>query len=194
MYSVDVTGSVALVVLGGVIIVGLWWAHKVSEGVRFRPILLGVLSVGYVLLFLTVETGSWLGVEEVAPIDLSLLLLALVLAYLVALRSTRILYNRRGETGYRGSPVLVGVWLVLLLLEIYVQQVILGRITIFHLIVVHGLPSPVDPESVSHPYRVVLALVDALFALGTGLALGANAALYTVFTRARWRAARGGAR
>jgi hypothetical protein len=194
MYSVDVTGTVALAVLGGVVVVGLWWAHKVSQGVRFRPVLLGVLSVAYVLLFLTVETGSWLGVAEVAPIDLSLLVLAFLAAYIVAARSIRILYNARGESGYRGSPVLVGAWLVLLLLEIYVQQAILGRITIFHLIVIHGLPSPVDPGSVSHPYRVVLASVDALFALSTGVALGGNAALYTVFTRARWKAALQGGR
>ncbi len=171
------------------VVAGFWWAHKVSQGVRFRPLLLGILSVVYVLLFLTVETGSWLGVEQVAPIDLVLLAIALAISYAVSLRSIRILYNARGQTGYRGSPVLVGAWLVLLLLEIYVQQVILGRITIFHLIVIRGLPAPTDPDSISHPYRVVLAAVDALFALSTGLALGGNAALYTVFTRSRWKAA-----
>jgi hypothetical protein len=194
MYWVDVTGALALTVLAVVVVAGIWWAHRVSQGVRFRPVLLGVLSVAYVLLFLTVETGNWLGIEDVAPLDLSLLGIALVVAYVVSLRSTRVLYNARGEIGYRGSPVFVAVWLVLLLLEIYVQQVILGRVTIFHLIVVRGLPSPVDPASVAHPYRVVLETVDALFALSTGVALGGNAALYTVFSRARWNAARWGRR
>jgi|HubBroStandDraft_1064217.scaffolds.fasta_scaffold218828_1 hypothetical protein len=190
MYWVDVTGALALAVVGAVVVVGIWWAYKVSQGVRFRPILLGVLSVAYILFFLAVETGNWLGIADVAPIDLSLLAIALVVSYFVTLETTRILYNHRGETGYRGNPVLVVVWLVLLLLEIYVQQVILGRVTIFHLIVVRGLPAPVDPGSVAHPYRVVLATVDALFALSTGVTLGGNAALYTLYSRSRWNHAR----
>jgi hypothetical protein len=152
-------------------------------------VLLAVLSLVYFLLFVVVETGNWLAIDDLAPIAVGLLLLAGVASYYFSVRTTRLLYSPQGELGYRGSPVLVVVWLVLLLLEIFVQQVILGHITVLDIVVIRGLPSPtpVDPTSISHPYRVVLATVDALFALSTGVALGNNAGLYSRFARRWWR-------
>lgn len=194
VYEVDLSGWVAIALLGAIVIGGLWWAYLVSQGVRFRPILLGVLSAGYVLLFFTVETGNWLGVDGVAPFDLGLLAVVGVVAYLISIRSTCVLYNRQGELGYREDPILVIVWLLLLLVEIYVQQSILGEVTVFQFVVVRGIPSPtpVDPSTLSDPVRVVVTTVDALFAMSTGVALGDNAALYSAFARARLKRAHRG--
>ncbi len=187
MYVVDLNEGIAFLVLSGIVVGALWWAHVVSQGVKFRPVLLGLLSVGYVLFFFSIETGNWLGVDDVAPLDLTLLVVTGVIAYLVSFGSTRVLYNRKGELGYREGPMLMVVWLVLLLLEVFVQQAVLGQVTIFHLVIVRGIPSPtpVDPTAISHPYQVVVTTVDALFAMGTGLELGDNAALYSSFARAR---------
>jgi hypothetical protein len=191
MYEITLTATLALLLLGVVVAATLWWAHAVSQGVKFRPILLGLQSVGYVLLFFAFETGNWLGVDDVAPLDVALLVVTGLIAYLVSLGSTRILRNGQGELGYRESPSLVLVWLLLLLLEVYIQQSILGEVTIFHLVIVQGIPSPtpIDPTTLSDPYRVVVTTVDALFAMGTGIALGDNAALYSVFARARLKRA-----
>ncbi|MCI4331408.1 MAG: hypothetical protein L3K19_06135 [Thermoplasmata archaeon] len=189
MYVVDLGSEIALLILGLLVLATIWWARQVGRGMPFRPVVLGVLSIGYFLLFLLFETGDWLALDDVAPFDLALLLLAGAGAYYWSLRTTRILHLQGGRQGYRGSPVLVLLWLLLLLLEVYVQQVILGHVTVFHLVVIRGLPSPtsVDPTSISHPYRVVIATVDALFALGTGLALGNNAGLFTIFGHAGWK-------
>ncbi len=188
MDVVDLSAWSALILLGAIVVVYLLWAYAVARGVRFRPVLAGAITAFYLAFFFFLETATTLGPPSLVALNLLLVVIAGGAAFAATVRTTRVLRDPAGRLLYRGSPGIVLTWLVLLLLEIYVQQLLLGYVAILHLVVIRGVPLPVSPGAISvdRPRRVALALVDALFAIGTGLAVGSNVAMYLVFAHARW--------
>ncbi len=187
MNVVHLAPLAAFAVLGALVVLYLGWAYLVARGVRFRPVLMGATTALYLVLFFVLETAAALGASWLVVLNLLLVALAADAAFVLTLRSTRVFRDPGGRWAYRGSPTVVIVWLVLLLLEIYVQQILLGHVALLHLVVLRGLPwpLPVNPAGIPRPYRVALAIVDALFALGTGLAAGTNVGTYAVIARTR---------
>ena len=177
----------ALVVLACIVVFYLGRAYLVAHGIPFRPVLIGAITASFLFLFFLVETATALGPGWLVVVNLLLLALAAHAAFLVTYRSTQIVRDSHGRWTYHSSRAVVLAWLVLLLLELYVQQAFIGYVTILHFIVLRGGPFPVTtpPTSIDPTGRAALAIVDALFALGTGLAVGRNAGLFLLFARVR---------
>jgi hypothetical protein len=187
MNVIELGPATAVAVLAAIVVFYLARAYLVAHGVPFRPVLIGAITVSYLFLFLLIETASAFGPGWLFVVNLLLVVLAAHVAFLVTFRSTRMERDHRGRWAYRSSRAVVLAWLVLLLLELYVQQASIGYIAILHSVVVRGGPFPIASTSVAigPTARAALAIVDALFAVGTGLAIGRNAGLYLVFARAR---------
>jgi hypothetical protein len=189
MWTLALPAPLGIVLLGAIVGFGIWWAWSLTSGVRFRPVFLGLATAGYFVLFVLLETGDWLGIGNVAPLDFLLLAIAFAPMYVHTIRKTRVAQGHAGETAYRASPVVAGLWLIIFLLEIYLQVEILGVIQIGNFLTITGFPGipPTPLTMIPNPYQFVLASVDALFALGTGLTMGYSAGIFTTVGRYRYR-------
>jgi len=187
MNVIELGPITALAVLACIVVFYLGRAYLVAHGIPFRPVLIGAITASFLFLFFLIETATAFGPGWLVVVNLLLLALAAHVAFLVTYRSTQMVRDHRGRWTYHSSRAVVLAWLFLLLLELYVQQAYIGYVTILHVVVVRGGPFPVTTTSVpSDPtVRAALAIVDALFALGTGLAVGRNAGLYLLFARVR---------
>jgi hypothetical protein len=185
MIDIAVPYAVAGLFLLFVLIFAIAWAIVLGRGVPYRPVYVGIVSLFYVLVMCLLLTGDWLGLTGVAPLDLILFGSGLVLMAAYSVRTVRVARRADGRMAYRGKPLVVVVWLLIFLLEIYVQVAILGVIQFGPWLSISGFPgSATTPlSSVPHPGQFVLATVDALFALGTGVTVGHNAGVSTAIGR-----------
>jgi hypothetical protein len=192
MYVLTVDPLVAVVGFAALALYVAYWAYRLAKGVPFRPVASLVGSALYLGLFFLVEGGSWIGVGATAPLDLFLLGLAGLLGAAYSFDSTRILRYPDGHAGYRTRAAIPVAWVALFTLSIAAEVIFLGQVNFFGVAGIQGIPNPAPAfgVDVAAPASFVLGLVDALFALSTGLLLGQTAGIGSRFLRHRWVARR----
>ncbi|MCI4317632.1 MAG: hypothetical protein L3J96_03760 [Thermoplasmata archaeon] len=188
MYIVVVDPLLALAGFAILALLAGYWAHRLAMGVPFRPIisLLGAaLCLGS---FCLVESGTWLGFADTAPVDLVLLSLAGVAGTAYAYAASRIIRFTDGRTGYRSGAAVPLAWFLLLVLAIITEVACLGQVTVVNTVEIQGIPDPTFGfgASLGATGAIALAVVDALFAVSTGLVLGQASGVHVRFAHRWW--------
>lgn len=171
MVSSPSAGDSALLLLlvAGVLIVFALWAWRLGKGIRVRLWFFALFAVFYELLFLLVlEEVARLPWGRLGPaaafVDLLLFAATLIPGFRYILRTTRFEVTEKGRWIYRGGLGLPVAWLALFLIRYAVELALLGRVYLL---------TPTYTHTVSIPtFAVALILVDALFSVSTGLAMG----------------------
>ncbi|MCI4348071.1 MAG: hypothetical protein L3J97_05570 [Thermoplasmata archaeon] len=169
-----------LILLSALLIFFAWWSRRLRKGIRVRPRVVALLGVFYLLLFLLVEAEvlrlPWGGVAQGAAfLDLLLLLTGVVPAYRYTTRTTTFERSSSDKWIYRGRLAIPAAWLAIFLLRSGVELALLGQISLF---------TPTRTATVTIPaFAAALILVDALFALSTGVLIGDYLAIYRAYRR-----------
>ncbi len=188
MFTIVVDPLLALAGFGVAALVAGIWAYQLERGMAFRP---GVALLGAatcLAFFFLVESGTWYGLAATAPLDLGLLGLAILIGATYAYDSSRIVRFPDGRQGYRSRPAIPIVWFLLLSLTVATEVVFLGQVTVLDIVRIQGIPDPALAigASVGEPAALVLGLVDALFAVSTGLVLGQSSGVHARLAHHRW--------
>lgn len=164
------------------------WVDRLRRGVPFRPFSMFVGSVVCLAVFFLVEGGSWMAVGATAPLDLILLGLAIVVGAVYTDASTRIVRYHDGRPGYRTRAGIPVAWFLLFSLTVVAEVHFLGQVDLLGMVLVLGVPDPMVAFGYvsTVPDAVALGLVDAAFALSTGLLLGQTAGTGSRLVRHRW--------
>lgn len=188
MYTIVVDPFLAAVGFIVLAIATAVWAHRLETGVPYRPIVALLGSAVCLGLFFLVESGSWLGLAATAPLDLVLLVLAILVGTTYAYDSSRVVRFRDGRAGYRSRAAIPVAWFLLLCLTVAAEVVFLGQVTVLGLVSVQGIPDPSPGLSAkfADPGALVLAMVDGFFALSTGLVLGQSSGIHARLVQHRW--------
>jgi hypothetical protein len=166
------------------------WAVRLRTGVRFRPVWLGFSVLVYLAAFSLFETGRWYGLTTAAPVELLVLFVTLVATAIWTVRTTGVRRHPSGYWEYIASPMLAVMWLAILILEIYVQEALLGHVTVGSIVTITGFPgSGILPVHQWFPgtATLVLAVLEMLFAVGTGIAVGHIFGVYGAYLTKRQR-------
>ncbi|MCI4366744.1 MAG: hypothetical protein L3K08_03215 [Thermoplasmata archaeon] len=176
---IAVLGLAALAVFAGI------WTYRLRHGVPFHPLGEAVLVLGYLALFFLVESGSWTGVASTAPLDLAVLGGAIAVGAVYTFRTSRVLRWPTGQIGYRGRAGIPAAWILLLGLDVLVQVVGLGQVTVLHYLVLQGIPAPGGDlgSGIANPAGMAQQVADGLFAASTGLLIGQSFGVEARVTR-----------
>ena len=174
--------ALLLILLSAVLIVFAWWAWKLRTGIRVRLWFVALFGLFYVLVFLLVEAEvlrlPWGVLSRAAGFfDVLLLLAGALPAYGYAARTTTLERTPAGHWTYRGRVAIPVLWLGLFLLRYGVELALLGRVYLLTPTPTHAVPIPT--------YAAALIIVDALFALSTGVVLGNSLGIYSAYRRQR---------
>jgi hypothetical protein len=188
MYTIQIDPVLALAGFLVLALIAGLWAHRLETGVPFRP---AVALLGAILClgsFFLVEGGTAYGLMTTAPLDLLLLGLAVLAGATYAYDSARIVRFRDGRTGYRTRSAIPLAWFVLLLATVAIEVLFLGQVTLLNVVTIQGIPDPAPGlgSSIGTPVAFVFALVDAFFAVSTGLVLGQSSGIHARLAHERW--------
>jgi hypothetical protein len=188
MIELTVPPTLALLGLAVLAAFAAAWAYRLRLGVPFHPFLEAALVAVYLALFYVVESGQWIGGTSTAPLDLALLGGAGALGAVYTFHSSRVLRRSDGQIGYRGRAGIPAGWILLLGLDVLVQVVLVGQVTVLDALVIQGIPAPGGDlaSGIANPVQTALLVADGLFAASTGLLIGQTFGVYGRVIRWAW--------
>jgi hypothetical protein len=188
MYTIVVDPVLALAGFAVLAVIAGVWAYQLGAGVPFRPVVAALGAAFCLGLFFLVESGSWYGLAATAPLDLVLLVLAGLAGATYAYDASRIVRFPDGRSGYRSRAAIPLAWFLLLSLTVATEVIFLGQVTVLGVLQIQGIPDPASSlgVAVGAPGAFVVALVDALFAVSTGLILGQSSGVHARLAHHRW--------
>ncbi len=157
-----------------------WWAHRLRKGITVRVWLIYLFLVFYVALFALVAVDElrirWGDFSRVAVVlNVILAAVAASLAQRYTLRSTSLTRTPAAVWVYRGGLAIPGLWISLFLLRFGVEALIFHRIFLL---------GPEREPSVPIPLFVVtLFVLDAVFAISTGVLFGNSVGILVAHER-----------
>ncbi len=172
--------GIGLVLAAGLLFFLAWWAHRLRKGITVRVWLIYLFLVFYVALFALVAVDElrirWGDFSRVAVVlNLVLAAVAASFAERYTARSTTLARTPAGVWMYRGGLTIPVLWISLFLLRFGVEALIFHRIFLL---------GPEREPNVSIPLFVVtLFVLDAVFAISTGVLFGNSVGILVVHDR-----------
>jgi hypothetical protein len=179
MASVLLVFSLVALVLIVVTAFLLWWLRRISTGAPVRPWWLALLATFSFFLFLLVERPEWVVLGGGGTIlDLSLLMIAGLLAGRYVTRRATLWKDVRGRWVCRVGFTLPILWILLFVLRLVIEGLALPHISFLGSVTIPR--RGIDAATV-----FALLFVGGLLAIGTGIILGEYAAIYFRYRQTR---------